>query len=130
MDFPETLRYTSDHEWARKEDDGTVSIGITEHATDQLGDITAVELPDVGDAVEAGERLGDIDSVKTVSDLIAPVSGEIVARNDELEDSPELINEEPYGKGWMVRIKPSNPGQLDDLLDAQKYRALVASEAD
>lgn len=128
--IPDTLRYTKDHEWARKDDDGTIVIGITAHAAEQLGDITAVDLPDVGDSLEAGEHFGDIDSVKTVSDLFAPVSGEVVARNDGLEESPESINESPYADGWLLRIKPSDAAQFDGLFDAARYRKLVAEETD
>lgn len=125
-DLPENLRYTKDHEWARRNDDGTVTVGITTHAVEQLGDITAVSLPAVGDALGHGDRFGDIDSVKAVSDLYAPIDGEVVEQNGRLEDSPELINEDPYGAGWMIRIKPSDSKQLDQLLDAKAYRELLA----
>lgn len=129
-DIPENLRYTKDHEWARKEDDGTIAVGITAHAADQLGDITAVDLPSEGDSLTAGEHFGDIDSVKTVSDLIAPVSGEVVAVNEAVDDSPELVNEAPYADGWLLRIKPSDASQFDGLLDAASYRKLVAEESE
>jgi len=125
-DLPDTLRYTKDHEWARRNDDGTVTIGITAHAVEQLGDITAVSLPGVGESIESGERFGDIDSVKAVSDLYAPLDGEVVEVNARLDDEPELINEAPYAGGWMIRVKPSNPGDLDKLLDAAAYRELLA----
>ena len=125
-DLPENLRYTKDHEWARRNDDGTVTVGITAHAVEQLGDITAVSLPGVGDSIENGERFGDIDSVKAVSELFAPISGKIVAKNEDLEGSPELVNESPYEKGWLVKIEASNASELDGLLDAEAYRELTA----
>ncbi len=124
-EIPEDLRYTKDHEWARKE--GTLLVvGITAHAVEQLGDITLVTLPEIGKEVEQGSAFGDIDSVKAVSELFAPVSGTIVACNDALEASPELVNESPYDKGWLVKIEPSDPSQLDGLLDAAAYRELTA----
>jgi glycine cleavage system H protein len=125
-DLPENLRYTKDHEWARRNDDGTITVGITAHAVEQLGDITAVSLPDVGESISSGERFGDIDSVKAVSDLYAPLAGEVVERNARLDDQPELINEDCYGAGWMIRVKPSDSGSLDGLLDAAAYRELLA----
>ena len=128
-ELPQDLRYTKDHEWARKNEDGTYTIGITAHAVEQLGDITAVSLPDVGEAVDAGERFGDIDSVKAVSDLYAPLEGEVVELNDALEDEPERINEAPYTEGWMVRLRPSAGASLDALIDATAYAALVAAES-
>ena len=124
-DIPEELRYTKDHEWARQEGSAIV-VGITVHAVQQLGDITLVTLPDVGTVVARGEPFGDIDSVKAVSELFAPVSGKIVAKNDALDASPEQVNEDPYGKGWLVKIEPSDPKELDDLLDAKAYEELTA----
>lgn len=123
---PDHLRYTKDHEWARVESDGAVTVGITTHAVEALGDITMVTLPAVGTAVEAGKRFGDIDSVKAVSELFAPISGEIVAINDGLADAPERVNAEPYGHGWMVRIRPAHPAELDGLLTAAAYEQLLA----
>lgn len=125
-DLPENLRYTNDHEWARTESDGTVTVGITQHAVDQLGDITAVSLPGIGDRFAAHDRFGDIDSVKAVSDLYAPIEGEIVAVNGDLDGSPEHVNEDPYGAGWMIRIKPTSGDALAGLLDARAYAALIA----
>ncbi|MFO7567737.1 MAG: glycine cleavage system protein GcvH [Enhygromyxa sp.] len=125
-DLPENLRYTKDHEWARRNDDGTVTIGITAHAVEQLGDITAVSLPGVGESIENGERFGDIDSVKAVSDLYAPLDGEVVEVNARLDDEPELVNEAPYEGGWMIRIKPGDAAELDKLLHAAAYRELLA----
>jgi glycine cleavage system H protein len=124
-EIPEDLRYTKDHEWARKEGTALV-VGITAHAVEQLGDITLVTLPEVGTEVEQGAAFGDIDSVKAVSELFAPVTGKIIATNEALEASPELVNESPYDKGWLVKIEPSNPSQLDGLLDAAAYRELTA----
>jgi glycine cleavage system H protein len=118
--YPNELKYTKDHEWARVEGD-IVRIGITSYAVDQLGDVTLVDLPAVGTDVQAQERFGDIESVKTVSELFAPVSGEVVEVNGELESSPENVNEGPYEKGWMVAIKISDPGELDRLMDAASY---------
>jgi glycine cleavage system H protein len=124
-EIPDDLRYTKDHEWARKEG-GHIVVGITAHAVEQLGDITLVTLPDVGTVVARGDAFGDIDSVKAVSELFAPVSGKVVAKNETLDASPELVNESPYGKGWLVKIDPSEPKQLDDLLDPAAYRELTA----
>jgi glycine cleavage system H protein len=125
-DLPDTLRYTKDHEWARVESDGTVTVGITTHAVDQLGDITLVTLPGVGTRVEAHKRFGDIDSVKAVSELFAPISGEIVDVNGELNDSPEIINSDPFSRGWMVRIRPADANEVNGLLSADDYRKLLA----
>jgi glycine cleavage system H protein len=125
-DLPENLRYTKDHEWARLESDGTVTVGITAHAVEQLGDITAVSLPSVGDRFGAHDRFGDIDSVKAVSDLYAPIDGEVVAINGDLDGAPESVNEDPYGRGWMIRIKPAGGDALAGLLDARAYAALIA----
>lgn len=124
-EIPEDLRYTKDHEWARK-DGSQIVVGITQHAVEQLGDITLVTLPEVGTTVARGDAFGDIDSVKAVSELFAPVSGKITARNEDLEASPELVNESPYGKGWLVKIEPSEASELDELLDAAAYRELTA----
>ncbi|MBL9101487.1 MAG: glycine cleavage system protein GcvH [Myxococcales bacterium] len=124
--YPENLRYTKDHEWARTESDGTITVGITTHAVDQLGDITLVTLPAAGTQVEAGRRFGDIDSVKAVSELFAPITGEIVDVNAGLVDAPESVNTDPYGAGWMVRIRPGAPAELDGLLTSEAYTRLVA----
>ncbi len=122
--FPPELRYTKQHEWARR-DGELVTIGITAHAVEQLGDITMVTLPDVGTEVGQDESLGDIDSVKAVSELYSPVAGAVVEINASLEDSPETINKDPYAEGWLLKIKPSDAAQLDGLLDAKAYEALV-----
>jgi glycine cleavage system H protein len=124
--IPSNLRYTKDHEWARAEDDGTITVGVTTHAVDQLGDITLVTLPGAGTRVTRGERFGDIDSVKAVSDLYAPLDGEIVAVNEQLNDAPEAVNNDPYGAGWMIRIRPTDRASLDDLMSAEQYIRHVA----
>lgn len=124
MTFPENLRYTKDHEWIRIE--GNVgTVGITDYAQSELGDIVFVELPSVGKSVLQGQSFGTVEAVKAVSDLYAPVSGEVIEVNPALEKTPELINKEPYEGGWMIRIKISNASEVNNLLDAKKYRELV-----
>ncbi len=127
MEFPEELKYTDEHEWVLVEDD-IVTIGITDFAQDSLGDVVFVELPEVGAVLAAGKPLGVVESVKAVSDVYAPVSGEVVEVNEELPDSPETLNTSPYEDGWMVKIKVSDPSQLDDLLDVDAYQALLEEE--
>ena len=124
-DVPGDLLYTSDHEWLRRDDasPGEAVVGITHFAQDQLGDVVYLDLPGVGASLTAGERFGEVESVKTVSDLYAPVSGEVVAANGELEEQPELVNDEPYGGGWLVRVRIADEAELDALLDADAYRA-------
>ena len=119
-DFPEDLRYTDSDEWIRREGDELVA-GITLFATDQLGDIVYVQLPEVGKRFDQGDSFGEIESVKAVSDLFAPLSGEITAINDQLDANPGVINDDPYGAGWMIRLRPDNAGDVDSLLDAQAY---------
>lgn len=126
MSAPEHLKYTSSHQWLRRETDGSVSVGITQHAQEQLGDVVFVENPQPGRRVQQGEGCGVVESVKAASDIHAPVSGEIVAANAELADAPEKINEDPYA-AWMFRIKPSDPAQIDALLDAAGYLKAVES---
>jgi glycine cleavage system H protein len=123
---PTDLRYTRDHEWVRLDGDEAV-VGITQYAADQLGDIVFVELPEAGKALEASRPFGVVESVKAVSDLFAPLSGEVVATNDALTAGPELVNSDPYGDGWMVRMHLADAGDLEDLLDADAYDALVAA---
>lgn len=125
--IPQDLKYTKTHEWVRSEADGTLTVGITDHAQELLGDMVYVELPDVGRAVKAGQDCAVAESVKAASDVYAPVSGEIVAINTALEGSPELVNKAPFGEGWMFRVSPSDPAEVDALLDAKAY-ADVASE--
>jgi glycine cleavage system H protein len=123
--YPRDLRYTKDHEWARLEADGTVAVGITAHAVDSLGDITLVTLPGAGERVEAHARFGDIDSVKAVSELFSPLTGEIVETNARLADAPELVNQEPYGGGWMIKIRPADRAEFDGLMSAEQYEELL-----
>jgi glycine cleavage system H protein len=127
--YPDDLKYTSEHEWVREpgEQQGSVRIGITQYAQDQLGDIVYVSLPEVGDTVEAGSTCGELESTKSVSDLYAPVSGEVVARNEALDATPELVNNDPYAGGWLFEVVPSDRSQLDDLMDAAAYEASVES---
>ncbi|MBN1772710.1 MAG: glycine cleavage system protein GcvH [Deltaproteobacteria bacterium] len=127
MSYPNELKYTKDHEWAKVEGK-LATVGITQFAVEQLGDVTLVELPKVGTAVKQGEVLGNIESVKTVSELFAPLSGTVKEVNTALADAPQAVNEEPYGKGWMVRIELGVPGEVAALLDAAAYEKHVASE--
>ncbi len=122
-ELPEDLRYTREHEWARREG-GRIVIGITDYAQDQLGDVVYVSLPDPGTEVVAGKPLGEVESTKSVSDIYSPVTGTVIDRNAELEQNPELVNEDPYGRGWLVAIDAGD-ATLDDLLDARAYRAEV-----
>jgi len=124
MEFPEELKYTEDHEWILIEDD-IVTVGITDFAQDALGDVVFVELPEVGSTVEAGKSFGVVESVKAVSDVYAPVSGEVIEINEDLPDTPELINTSAYEDGWMVKIRLTDTAELDDLLDAEAYQAFV-----
>ena len=124
MNVPEGLRYSADHEWVQVDGD-SVRIGITDYAQDALGDVVYVDLPSTGTPVEAGATFGEVESTKSVSDLFAPVSGEIVAVNDELADAPERLNTDPYGDGWICTIKMSDAMQLEALLDAAGYTALI-----
>lgn len=119
--IPSELKYATSHEWIRNEGDGTVTIGITEHAQDLLGDMVFVELPDVDDEVSTGDDICVAESVKAASDIYAPVTGIVVAVNEELEDSPELVNSDAFGDGWLFRIKLEDAGELEDLLDAEGY---------
>jgi glycine cleavage system H protein len=125
--YPDDLRYTAEHEWLRSPGDaeGSVRVGITHFAQEQLGDIVYVQLPDVGEEVVAGAPCGELESTKSVSDLFAPVTGRVVARNDELDAAPEQVNADPYGAGWMLEIVPADPSELDGLLAADDYRAQV-----
>lgn len=124
-DIPSDLHYARSHEWVRDEGDGTVSVGISDHAQAQLGDVVYVELPEVGRQVAAGEEVAVVESVKAASDVYAPVSGRVSAVNEALGDSPDLLNSGPYGDGWMLRIELDDAAQLESLLDADAYRALA-----
>lgn len=125
MKIPENLRYTKEHEWAKMEND-MVLIGITDYAQNELGDIVFVELPKIGDTAESMKPCGSIEAVKSVSDIYAPVSGEIIEINQELESNPQLINQDPYNKGWIVKIKMSNPQEWDQLLSPKDYKDLIS----
>ena len=125
MNIPEDLRYSTDHEWALAEDD-MVRIGITDYAQDALGDVVYVELPQVGDRVEQGEPFGEVESTKSVSELFAPVSGVVSEVNDELAGAPQRLNEDPYGDGWICAVTFDDAAELEDLLDADGYRDLIA----
>lgn len=124
MEFPQDLRYTKEHEWARAEG-GRVRIGITDFAQDALGDVVYVDLPEVGASVEADQPFGEVESTKSVSDVFSPVSGTIVECNPLIDERPELVNEQPYADGWLVMIEPSDPAQVDSLMDAGGYQAFL-----
>jgi glycine cleavage system H protein len=126
MDFPSELKYTEDHEWIRIEGD-TAFIGITDHAQKELGDIVYVDINTVGDSLEKGEVFGSVEAVKTVSDLFIPVAGTVSEVNDELDSEPELVNSDPYGRGWMVKITLSNPGDTEGLLSAEDYKQFIGA---
>ncbi len=129
--YPEDLKYTAEHEWARAvtgEGDPTVQVGITDFAQDALGDIVFVSLPAVGSEMQAGQSFGEVESTKSVSEVYAPLSGTVVARNEALDGTPELVNSDPYGRGWLVEMRPADPDQLAGLLDATAYRELVEKE--
>ncbi len=124
MNFPTNVKYTSEHEWIRIENDEAI-VGITNYAQDQLGDIVFVDVTTEGETLEQGEVFGTIEVVKTVSDLFLPIGGEIVEVNPELEEHPELVNKDPYGEGWIIRIKPTDASQMDELLDAEAYKKII-----
>ena len=124
MNIPANLKYTEDHEWVSEEDD-ILTVGISDFAQGELGDIIFVEMPEIGNEYGKGDPFGTIEAVKTVADLFAPISGEVVAINEELEETPELINSDPYGKGWIVRLKPSVSEELDELLTASAYEESI-----
>ncbi|WP_281645665.1 glycine cleavage system protein GcvH [Parendozoicomonas sp. Alg238-R29] len=126
--IPAELSYVKSHEWIRREEDGTVTIGITDHAQQALGDVVFVELPEVGAELATDDEAGVVESVKAASDIYAPISGEIVAINDALEETPELANSDPYAEGWFFRMKPSNETELSELLNAEAYAAVCEDE--
>jgi glycine cleavage system H protein len=121
----EELKYLSSHEWARVESDGTVTVGITDHAQEALGDVVYVEAPEVGSEVVAGQEAGVVESVKAASDIFSPVSGEVIAINDVLEETPETVNSSPYDDGWFFKVKPSELGELDNAMDAEAYKETI-----
>lgn len=124
MNFPENLKYTSEHEWVRMEGD-VAYVGITDYAQQQLGDIVFVDIPSVGETLAEGEIFGTIEVVKTISDLFLPISGEVIEVNEALEENPELVNSDPYGEGWIIKVKVSNSNELDELHDAKSYCNLI-----
>ena len=130
MDFPEDLRYTKEHEWARDEGDGRVRVGITDFAQDALGDVVHVDVPAEGSSLTADQPFSEVESTKSVSDVYAPVTGSVIEANPLLEERPELVNEQPYGEGWLVVLEMTDPAALDDLLDAAAYRSFVEQQAD
>jgi glycine cleavage system H protein len=125
--YPEDVRYTREHEWARN-DSGVVTVGITSYATDQLGDVVFVELPEVGKQLEVGKAFGVVEAVKTVSDLYAPIAGEVVEVNGALSDNPGLVNQEPFGDGWMIRVRAANPAELQKLLTSSDYEQMIEEQ--
>lgn len=125
MNVPEELRYTAEHEWIGRDDDAVVRIGITDYAQDALGDVVYVQVPEVGSTVSAGQSFGEVESTKSVSEIYAPVAGTIETVNDALIDSPGLLNDDPYGEGWICTIRLSDPAAVDGLLDATAYRSLL-----
>lgn len=127
MSVPDELLYSEEHEWVKKED-GRLRVGVTDFAQSELGDIVFVELPEVGDELEAGEPFGSVESVKTVSELYAPVTGKVVEINENLDDSPEFVNESPYEKAWMIVVEPSNESELDDLMSPVQYSDMVSDD--
>jgi len=128
-EVPADLKYTHEHEWVRTEDDGTFTIGITDHAQAELGDLVFVEAPEVGTSFGQGDAAAVVESVKAASDIYCPVGGEVVEVNDALTDTPELINNDPFGEGWLFRLRPESPDAIEDLLDADGYAAYVESDA-
>jgi glycine cleavage system H protein len=128
MEYPEDLRYTREHEWIREEEGNRLRVGITDFAQDALGDVVYVDVPDVGAEITAGEPFGEVESTKSVSDVFAPVTGTVVETNAVLVDTPNLVNEDPYGDGWMILVEPSDPSEIEGLMDARAYRDFTVSE--
>ena len=124
MNFPQNLKYTNEHEWIRVEGD-IAYVGITDYAQEHLGDIVFVDIPTVGESLEAGEVFGTIEVVKTISDLFLPVAGEVLGQNEALEENPELVNKDPYGEGWLIKMKPADVKAVEDLLDAEGYKEVI-----
>jgi glycine cleavage system H protein len=127
--IPQELKYTKSHEWVRMNDDGSVTVGITDHAQDLMGDMVYLELPEAGTTLEAGKDCAVVESVKAASDVYAPLSGEVLEVNAGITDSPETVNKDPYGEGWMLRLQPADKSQWDALMDASAYEALIAEES-
>lgn len=127
-EIPLELKYTKSHEWVRSEEDGSVTIGISDHAQELLGDLVFVELPEVGTEMSAEDAACVVESVKAASDVYMPISGEVIGVNESLADAPETINDSPYDDGWLIKVKPSNPDELDDLMDSDSYEAEIAED--
>lgn len=129
-EVPDNLKYTRDHEWVRLEDDGTVTVGITDHAQQALGELVYVELPEPGGRVDTGDACAVVESVKAASDVYAPLAGEVTATNPDLDAEPERVNASPYDEGWLLRLMPADPAALDELLDAEMYEQFLAESED
>ncbi len=127
-DIPSDLRYAESHEWVSQEEEGVVKVGISDHAQEQLGDLVFVELPEEGDTVNRGDACSVVESVKAASDIYSPVSGEVVVVNEALADTPEIVNNDPYGDGWLFSVKLDDPGELDELMDAEAYKEHLAED--
>ncbi|MBT8506694.1 glycine cleavage system protein H [Coxiella-like endosymbiont of Rhipicephalus sanguineus] len=127
-EFPAELRYSKSHEWVRKESDGTFTVGVTDHAQEQLGDLVFIELPDIDSQVDASDEVAVVESVKTAADVYSPLTGEVVEVNEALQTDPALVNRDPYGDGWLYRIRPNDESELDELLNASDYEALTQEE--
>lgn len=127
-EFPGELKYSKSHEWVRIEEDGSVTVGITDHAQDLMGDMVFVELPETGNDYGTGDDCAVVESVKAASDIYAPIAGQVTAVNDALADTPEILNSDPYGEGWIYRMQPEDSGELDELMDANAYEELVTAE--
>lgn len=123
--IPNNLRYTADHEWVRLTESGSARVGITDYAQNALGDVVFVQMPEAGAEVAGGDAVGEVESTKSVSDVLSPIDGTVIARNDQLDDSPELVNNDPYGEGWLYEIEPADPAAIDDLLDADAYADVI-----
>jgi glycine cleavage system H protein len=130
MNYPNDVKYTKEHEWARDEGDGRIRVGITDYAQDALGDVVYVDIPETGTEVKAGEPFGEVESTKSVSDVYSPVSGTVIERNGALEERPELVNEDPYGEGWMVAVEVGDQSQLEGLMDAEAYRSFAEASSE
>jgi len=129
-EVPDNLKYTQDHEWLRLEDDGSVTLGVTEHAQQALGELVYVELPEADREVDAGEACAVVESVKAASDVYSPLAGVVTAANDALAETPELVNDSPYGDGWLLQLRPADPQTLEDLMDAEAYARFLAESED
>lgn len=126
---PQDLRYTREHEWARLDDDGRVTVGVTDYAQEQLGDVVFLELPDVDEDVEGGEPMGEVESTKSVSDIYSPVGGKVAEVNSECKENPAAVNQDPYGEGWLIIVEPADPTEFDGLLSPDEYDQLLQEEA-